>query len=107
MTTNAASLDERLSAHPQLKERIEAVLAIVEGSPTAVAQADEAERRVIAEMRRLGNEALRSWAAQQEQAQSAAVSQHGGVRSGKKNSTGIRRLGQSPWTSSSIGRRER
>jgi hypothetical protein len=94
MTTTSLRVDERLSAHPQLKERLEAVLAIVEGTKAAVQQAEEAERRVITELRRLGAEALRSWAAQQEGEQSRAVSQQGAVRSGKKNSTGIRRLGK-------------
>ena len=94
MTTNSLSLDERLSAHPQLRERIEAILGIVEGTKMDVQQADEAERRVIAELRRLGNEALRSWAAQQEGEQRTAVSQQGAVRTGEKNSTGIRRLGK-------------
>jgi hypothetical protein len=94
MTTNTLSLDERLSAHPQLKERLEALLAIVEDTNVDVQQADEAERRVIEELRRLGKEALRSWAAQQEVVQSTAVSQQGAVRTGKKNSTGIPRLGK-------------
>jgi histidinol dehydrogenase len=94
MTTNTLSLDERLMAHPQLKERLEALLAIVEDTNADVQQADEAERRVIEELRRLGTEALRSWAAQQEGVQSTAVSQQGAVRAGKKNSTGIPRLGK-------------
>jgi histidinol dehydrogenase len=95
MANVTLSLDERLSAHPQLKERVEALLAIVEDSSVDVQQADEAERRVIAEVRRLGNEALCSWAARQEQVQSTAMSHQGAVRAGKKNSTGIRRLGKS------------
>lgn len=94
MANNTVSLDERLSAYPQLKERVEALLAIVEDNTADVQQADEAERRVIAEVRRLGNEALSSWAARQEGVQRTAVSQTGAVRAGKKNSTGIRRLGR-------------
>jgi histidinol dehydrogenase len=94
MANKSLSLEERLTAHPQLKERVEALLAIVEGTNADVEQADEAERRVIAEVRRLGNEALCSWAAQQEGVQSTAVSQQGAARAGKKNSTGIPRLGK-------------
>ena len=94
MVNKCLSLDERLTAHPQLKERVEALLAIVEDASADVQQADEAERRVIAEVRRLGNEALCSWAAQQEGVQSTAASQQGAARAGKKNSTGIRRLGK-------------
>ena len=94
MADNSLSLEERLTAHPQLKGRMEAVLAIVEEGNAEVKQADEAERRVIEELRCLGNEALRSWAAQQEAAQSAAVSQQGAARAGEKNSTGTPRLGR-------------
>jgi hypothetical protein len=94
MTNNSLSLEERLTAHPQLKERIEALLAIVEDTNADVKQADEAERRVIVELRRVGNEALCSWAAQQEAAQRAGVGQQGAARAGEKNSTGIPRLGQ-------------
>lgn len=94
MINTPLSLAERLSAHPQLQERIEALLAIVEDTSADVTQADEAERRVIGELRRLGNEALCRWAAHQEAAQRAVVEQQETVRAGKKNSTGIRRLGQ-------------
>ncbi len=53
--------------------------------PTAeVTRADEAERRVIAEVRRLGNEALCCWAAQHEATQQARVGQQGRARAGKK-----------------------
>lgn len=88
------SLEERLSVYPQLKERIEALLAIVEDTTAEVTWADEAERQVIAEVRRLGNEALCSWAAQQEAVQRAMVGQQGTVRAGKKTSPGILRLGK-------------
>lgn len=94
MANNSLSVEERLNAHPQLKGRLESLLAIVEGGYEEVKQADEAERRVIEELRRLGNEVLRSWAAQQEVVQSAAVSQQGAARAGKKNSTGTPRLGR-------------
>jgi hypothetical protein len=94
MANKSLSLEERLTAHPQLKERVEALLAIVEETNADVPQADEAERRVIAEVRRLGNETLCSWAAQQEGVQSTAVSQQGAARAGKKNSTGIPHLGK-------------
>ena len=95
MANKSLRLDEQLSAHRQWKERGEALLAIVEDSRAEVQQADEAERRVIAEGRRLGNEALGSWAARQEGEQRTAVTQQGAGRAGKKNSTGRRRLGKS------------
>jgi hypothetical protein len=94
MENTARSLEERLNAHPQLRGRMESLLALVEGENEEVKQADEAERRVIEALRRLGNEVLRSWATQQEVVRSAAVSQQGAVRAGEKNSTGTRRLGK-------------
>jgi hypothetical protein len=56
------SIDERLKAHPILQGRIEAILDIVEDSAGEVERADEAERRMIEEVRQLGNEALHGWA---------------------------------------------
>jgi len=94
MANTSVSLEERLSTYPQLRERLEALLAIVEDPTAEVTRADEAERRVIAEVRRLGNEALCNWAAHQEAVQQAVVAQQGGARAGKKNSTGIPRLGK-------------
>ena len=94
MANTSLSLEERLSAYPQLRERLEALLAIVEDPSAEVTRADEAERRVIAEVRRLGNAALCSWAAHQEASQQAVVGQQGVARAGKKNSTGIPRLGK-------------
>ena len=94
MMNTSLSLDERLSAYPQLRERLEALLAIVEDPTAEVTRADEAERRVIVEVRRLGNEALCSWATHHEAAQQGVAGQQGAARAGKKTSTGIRRLGK-------------
>ena len=80
MSSQIPSLEERLNAQPQLKVRSDAVLAIVEDAHEEVKQADEAERRVIEELRRLGTEALHSWAAQQEAEQGAAVCAQGAAR---------------------------
>jgi hypothetical protein len=85
MSSKSPSLEERLNAHPQLKVRIEALLAIVEDAEDDVKKADEAERRVIEELRRVGHEALHSWAAKQEAAQVAAVCEQGEAHAqGKK-----------------------
>ena len=50
------SIDERLKAHPLLEGRIEAILDIVEDSAREVGRADEAERRMIEEVRQLVGE---------------------------------------------------
>ena len=57
-----AKLLALLNRHPGLKSRVQALADIVADSAGDLARADEAERRVIAEVRRLGQEALHSWA---------------------------------------------
>jgi hypothetical protein len=87
------SIDERLKTHPMLQGRIEAILEIVEDSAGEVARADEAERRMIEEVRQLGNEALQSWAERKVGEQEGAVLRQGEEvkRNGKKNFAGTRR----------------
>ena len=63
-----AKLLEVLNRHPTLKLRVEALADIVADSNGDLARADEAERRVIEEVRRLGGEALRGWAERIERA---------------------------------------
>jgi hypothetical protein len=92
MSNKPQSLEARLADHPLLKARIEALLAVVEDATGDVKRADEAERRMIEELRRLGQEALQGWAEKQEAAQAAMLdAQAGAQRQGKKNSTGTRR----------------
>ena len=80
------SIDERMKAHPMLEGRIEAILDIVEDSAGEVERADEAERRMIEEVRQLGNEALQGWAERKVGEQEGRVLGQGeGVkRNGKK-----------------------
>ena len=87
------SIDERLKAHPILQGRIEAILEIVEDGAGEVGRADEAERRMIEEVRQLGNEALQGWAERQVEEGEVVVRGPGaGVkRNGKKNFAGTRR----------------
>lgn len=54
----------RLSHHPQLRERIETLLNIVDNVAGDCAKADAAEQAVIEELRKLGNAALQEWAEQ-------------------------------------------
>lgn len=86
------SLEQRLAAHPHLRERMERLVDIVENSAGDVVLADEAERRVIEELRQLGQEVLQDWsergvaqAVKQARSESTAVTGHG-----KKNSGGRR-----------------
>lgn len=81
------SLERRLAAHPQLKEKVEALLDLAEGD---VQLADEAEELLIDLCRSVGKQALQDWAThQQGKAAEAARRDDPGLSShGKKNSTG-------------------
>ena len=53
---------ERLNRHPHLRARLESLLAVVEDAAGDWETADAAERRVIEELRQMGNEVLAAWA---------------------------------------------
>jgi hypothetical protein len=94
MQSRKRSFEERLNAHPHLRERVDQLLAIVEDAEGDIDKADEAERRVIEELRRLGQEVLEGWAVAKEK-QKVLDLQRESTRKvtghGKKNSTGTRR----------------
>ena len=68
-TTLSENLEERLNRHPELKAKIEALLSVVENAEGNLVKANEAEQRVIEEIRQLGQTALQEWATRQNQAQ--------------------------------------
>lgn len=83
------SVAERLDKHPELKERFEMILDIVENVGGDVEKADEAERRAIEAVRQLGNEIVQGWAERQHQKKQTEYDQKAEVsRKGKKTSTG-------------------
>ena len=85
------SLVERLKEDPELKAKIEAMVAIIENAGGDVEKAAAAEQRIIEEMRQMGNEVLHSWARRQQQKKEDEDNALPGVnRKRKKNSTGIR-----------------
>ena len=84
-----AELVKRLSAHPELRSRMESLLLAVEDEAGELKKADEAEMRVIEEMRRTGKVALQAWAQRQVDKTSQETAQVDKVwREGKKNSAG-------------------
>jgi hypothetical protein len=84
-------LEQRLRENPQLKAKIEAMLAIIENAGGDVEKAAEAERRAIEELHQMGNEVLHSYARRQQQKKEAECKAQPGVnRKGKKSSTGSR-----------------
>ncbi|MEQ1531499.1 MAG: hypothetical protein ABL925_19465 [Methylococcales bacterium] len=52
----------RLTRHPKLRERMEALLHVVENTAGDCTKADDAERHVIEELRKMGSDALHCWA---------------------------------------------
>jgi len=83
---------QRLNSHPILRARFESLLGVVEDAEGDLDKADAAERRVIEELRQMGNEALTAWAqsgAARCEAQTQTESE--GRSGGKKNSIGIQR----------------
>ena len=82
---NQPSLEERLKEYPELKTKIESMLAIIENAGGDVEKAAEAERRIIEELRQMGNEVLHSWARRQQQKKGEEYDTKPGVnRKGKK-----------------------
>ena len=75
----------RLNQHPPLRGRIERLVDLVEDVGDDLRTADEAERRVIEEVRRLGQERLEGWADGQVVNCAEALDRTPGVwREGKK-----------------------
>ena len=60
------SIEERLKDHPDLIARLEALADFVENADDDVEKADEAERRVLKEVRQIGHEVLQGWAKRQQ-----------------------------------------
>lgn len=88
-----AKLLDLLDRHPGLKSRVQALADIVADCDGEIARADEAERRVIEAVRRLGQAALTSWAEGQIARTGEPAARAPEVRrAGKKNSAGTVRL---------------
>jgi hypothetical protein len=93
MSTPLPPEDERLVArlrkHPQSRGRIERLVDLVEDVGEDLRKADEAEQRLIEQVRRLGQEVLEGWANEQVSRRAQALDRTSGVwREGKKNSAG-------------------
>src|SRR2546421_253997 len=61
------TLEERLKEYPELKAKIETLLGIIENAGGDIEKAAEAERRIIEELRQMGNEVLHGWARRQQE----------------------------------------
>jgi len=84
-------LVEKLKEHPELKERFEELLAVVENAKGDAVKADEAEERVTEELRQMGLTAMQSWADRKNERVSVEAERRSDTaRKEKKTSTGIR-----------------
>ena len=54
-------LEKRLDKHPQIKQRFEALLDIIEDAGGDLDKANAAEERVIQELQQMGREAIEHW----------------------------------------------
>ncbi|MCH8748781.1 hypothetical protein IH781_03450 [Patescibacteria group bacterium] len=95
MMNDTKSLEERLEAHPELKEHILALLDVAE---SGLRRADDVEEELIEKVKGLGQQVMQDWAERGEQAADQSFRESGEkvVSNGKKNSTGTRALGKSP-----------
>jgi hypothetical protein len=96
---SASKLDDfekRLRAQPELRATFERLLGVVENAAGDVEKAAQAERRVIEELRQMGNEVLHAWARRQEKKKEEEFSSKAGInRKEKKTSIGTRASGRS------------
>ncbi len=61
---SSSAFMKRIEKQPALLKRFEQLLCIVENSTGDIQKANEAEMRVIEELREMGNEALTAWGEQ-------------------------------------------
>ena len=96
METNKVSDEDILRGlreHPQIRSRIAALLAVVNDAAGDLKRADDAEDRLLQEIRGLGREAMQTWAQEQVHQTEEDVHRTGREhREGKKNSAGTPRL---------------
>jgi hypothetical protein len=87
---------EHLNRYPLLRARVENLLGVVEDAAGDCEKADAAERRVIEELRQMGNEALTAWAERGVEKRAAVAQAEPDWRpGGKKNCIGTRPSGGS------------
>ncbi len=96
MKNTKIGLEERLDKHPQIKQRFETLLDIVEDADGDLDKANAAEERVIQELQQIGREAIEHWAKAKEEKQTEKYQKdnkgkgrHKIKNKGKKKSSGI------------------
>ena len=87
LSKTTKSLEERLQAHPELKQHLEDLLDLAD---SGIQSADKVEELVVGGIKGMGRQAIQDWAEQQEATTSQALREADAEASanGKKNSTG-------------------
>jgi hypothetical protein len=82
-------LIRKLESHPEVLDRVERMMEVVENDTGEAITADEAEELLVQELRRMGHDALQGWARRKEVKLERDYSARSGmVRREKKDSTG-------------------
>ena len=94
MKASVDRISARLSKHPELLNRIDRLLDIIENQDGQATLADDVEERVVGEMRKFGKEVLEEWAKDESQRREENVLSSGVYvkKKSKKNSTGTPRM---------------
>lgn len=66
-SANSSEFLARLQRHPELQAKFDALLDIVDNADGDALKADQAEQLVFEELRRLGQQAIQSWAERKQQ----------------------------------------
>ena len=61
-SANPSEFLARLQRHPELQAKFDALLDVVENAAGDASKADEVEQRVFEELRRMGQQAIQTWA---------------------------------------------
>jgi hypothetical protein len=82
----------RLNSRPDLKNRVKSILSIAYDDGDGIVRADEAESRIIEEVRQMGNDVLTEWAVSRiEKSEASLPSDDNISRSGQKKFVGTAR----------------
>lgn len=91
MTENDQLFLNRLNEYPELRERMEGFLNMIENETGNFTKANDAEQYAINELRKMGSDVLHSWAKRAETKSAASFAEQNQTCSGdgKKKSNGI------------------
>ena len=86
----------RLNEHPELRERMEALLNMVDNETGNFTKANDAEQYAIDELRKMGNDILHCWAQKADKKSSENFREQNKTHhcDGKKKSDGTQHTGQ-------------